>query len=140
MIEEEKIIDLSDGTIDCSLVSKGEKIVEIKNEVIAALEQLKYGLGFAITEDIKSQIMNGLEELENVQNMNVSLHQLLKEANRKNREEDELQKEEDEKIISDYKLQLEDKEKEIKGLKNEVVNLTKEVERLKTYDKCSEDT
>lgn len=68
--------------------------MNLKKEVVSALEELEYGLGFSIIEHLQSQVISALEELENVQNKNVLLQQLIKEAKRKKKEENELQKEE----------------------------------------------
>jgi predicted RNase H-like nuclease (RuvC/YqgF family) len=129
-----KVINEEDNSIKelmhTSVITE-EKLLNLKTDVIAALEEIcmepENSLYIKVPREaldhLEYTVMCTLEELDKLQKKYMLLQQQLDQSDRNNHEEHE------------QKIQLEDKEEEIKILKTKVVDLTKEVKELKTYDK-----
>jgi chromosome segregation ATPase len=113
-----------------------EKILNLKTDVIYALEDIRMEPGNGIYIEFPVEVVDNLEytsmctldELEKLQNKDMLLLQNLDQSN--NHEEQE------------QKIHLKDKEEEINRLKTKFVDLTKEMNELKAYDtlnKCTEE-
>ena len=106
-----------------------EDLSELKDEIIATLEELgmgpEYYSSIEVDKDafnnLESRVMDVIEKLENYQKENGVLKQQIKKYEKSK---------EAEKVMSELKLQLEQKKNEIKKLKTEVSDQLEETKKL----------